>query len=57
MTVFDEELQCLNEKILKMGCLVKEAIKNSIHALTDRNNDLARRVIDDDAWSMSLMWK
>lgn len=48
MDVFEEGLQCLNEKILKMGCLVKEAIKNSIHALTDRNNVLARKVINDE---------
>ena len=48
MTVFDEELQRLNDKILKMGCLVEEAVKNSIHALTGRNNDLARKVIDKE---------
>jgi phosphate transport system protein len=48
MDLFEEGLQRLNEKILKMGCLVKEAIKNSIHALTDRNNVLARKVINDE---------
>lgn len=48
MTVFDEELQRLNEKILTMSCLVEEAIKNSIHALTDRNNLLAWNVIDKE---------
>lgn len=48
MTVFDEELQHLKEKLLKMGSLVEDAIKNSIHALVDRDNALARRVIDND---------
>ncbi len=48
MSVFDEELQCLNERILTMGCLVEEAIKNSGHALTDRNNDLARSVMNSE---------
>ena len=48
MTIFTEELQSLNERILKMGCLVEEAIKNSIHALTDRNNALAQNVLDKE---------
>jgi phosphate transport system protein len=48
MTILDEELQRLNEKILRMGCLVEAAIRNSIHALTDRNNVLARKVISDE---------
>ena len=48
MTIFDEELQHLNEKILKMGCLVAEAIRNAVHALKDRNSALARKVIDDE---------
>jgi hypothetical protein len=33
MTILDEELQRLNEKILRMGCLVEEAIRNSIQCL------------------------
>ena len=48
MTVFDEELQHLKEKLLKMGSLVEDAIKNSIHALVDRDNLLAQKVIDND---------
>ncbi|MBI5631880.1 MAG: phosphate signaling complex protein PhoU [Nitrospirae bacterium] len=48
MTVFDEELQHLKEKLLKMGSLVEDAIKNSIHALVDRDNALAHKVIDND---------
>jgi len=48
MTIFDEELQHLKEKLLKMGSLVEDAIKNSIHALVERDNTLAQKVIDND---------
>ena len=48
MTVFDEELQHLKEKLLRMGSLVEDAIKNSVVSLVERDNDLARRIIDDD---------
>jgi phosphate transport system protein len=48
MTVFDEELQHLKEKVLKMGSLVEDAIKNSIHSLVDRDNNLAQKVIEND---------
>ncbi len=48
MTVFDEELQHLKEKLLRMGSLVEDAIKNSVLSLVERDNDLARRVIDED---------
>jgi phosphate transport system protein len=48
MSIFDEELQQLKEKILKMGSLVEDAIKNSIHALVERDNIIAERVIEND---------
>lgn len=48
MTVFDDELQHLKEKLLRMGSLVEDAIKNSIIALVDRDNALAQLVIDND---------
>jgi len=48
MTIFDEELQQLKEKILKMGSLVEDAIKNSIQALVERDDAIAQHVIDDD---------
>jgi phosphate transport system protein len=48
MSVFDEELQRLKDKILKMGSMVEEAIKNSIQALVERDNTLAVNVIDND---------
>jgi phosphate transport system protein len=48
MTVFDDELQQLKEKILKMGSMVEDALKNSIQALVERDSAIARRVIDND---------
>lgn len=48
MSIFDEELQRLKEKLLKMGSLVEDAIKNSIRALVERDNTLAASVIDND---------
>jgi phosphate transport system protein len=48
MTVFDDELQQLKEKILKMGSLVEDALKNSVQALVERDNTIARQVIESD---------
>ena len=48
MIVFDEELQQLNEKLLKMGSLVEDAIKYSIHSLVERDNAVAQEVIGND---------
>jgi phosphate transport system protein len=48
MSIFDEELQQLKEKILKMGSLVEDALKNSIQSLVERDNAIARQVIDND---------
>jgi len=48
MTVFDDELQLLKEKLLRMGSLVEDAVKNSIIALVERDNTLAQLVIDND---------
>jgi len=48
MTIFDEELQHLKAKLLKMGSLVEDGIKNSIQALVERDNALAQKVIDND---------
>ncbi|NJD55688.1 MAG: phosphate signaling complex protein PhoU [Nitrospirae bacterium] len=48
MTVFDDELQKLKEKLLRMGSLVEDAIKNSVTSLVERDNALAQRVIDND---------
>jgi phosphate transport system protein len=48
MTIFDEELQHLKVKLLRMGALVEDAIKNSIDALVERDNDLAKKIIEND---------
>jgi phosphate transport system protein len=45
---FDEELKALKEKILRMGALVEEQIRNSIKALVERDSDVARQVITND---------
>jgi len=48
MSIFDDELQHLKGKLLKMGSLVEDAIKISIQALLDRDNALAQRIIESD---------
>jgi phosphate transport system protein len=48
MSLFDEELAGLKEKILRMGAMVESAVKDSINALVERDNDLAKRVIERD---------
>lgn len=48
MTVLDDELQWLKGKLLKMGSLVEEAIRNSVQALVERDDQLAKRIIEND---------
>ncbi|MBI3593088.1 MAG: phosphate signaling complex protein PhoU [Nitrospirae bacterium] len=48
MSIFDEELAGLKEKVLKMGAMVESAIKDSVRALVDRDNELAGNVIERD---------
>lgn len=45
---FDEELDILKQKILRMGAMVEDQISSSIKALTERNSDLAKKVIEND---------
>jgi phosphate transport system protein len=45
---FDEELEELKEKILRMGALVEAQIAASIKSLIDRDTDLARRTVEND---------
>ncbi|MBI4845629.1 MAG: phosphate signaling complex protein PhoU [Candidatus Omnitrophica bacterium] len=45
----DQELKELNKDILKMGVLAEEAIYKSIEALKNRDKDMAKAVIDNDA--------
>ena len=49
MTIFEDELRELRVKILKLGSLVEEAIGRSIESLRERDSELAREVINQDA--------
>lgn len=46
--IFDDELNSLKEKILKMGLLVESVIRDSIKSLVSRDSELAREVIRRD---------
>ena len=48
MAVFDEELKLLREKVLKLGYMVEDAIRDSIKALVERDSELAKEVIRKD---------
>ena len=48
MAIFDEELVRLNGLVLQMGSLVEMAIKNSVQSIVERDNEIARKVIDGD---------
>jgi len=45
----DQELKELNKDILKMGALAEEAIYKSVEALKNRDKNMAKSVIDNDA--------
>ncbi len=50
---FDEELKGLKEKLLEMASLAKESIRRSIKALVDKDEKLAKVIINsDDAINM-----
>lgn len=48
MARFDEELTQLKQIILRMGAMVENAIKDSVRSLVERDNDLAKEVIEKD---------
>jgi phosphate transport system protein len=48
MAIFDDELKELRERILKLGCMVENAIRDSVKALVERDSELAREVIKRD---------
>lgn len=48
MAIFDEELDALKERVLKLGFMVETAIRDSVKSLVERNSDLAREVIQKD---------
>jgi phosphate transport system protein len=45
---YDSELRKLHDQLLLMGAKVEEMIANSMRALTDRDSELARRMIEYD---------
>jgi len=48
MAIFDDELKDLRERVLKLGCMVENAIRDSVKALVERDSDLATEVIKRD---------
>ena len=54
MAIFDDELMRLKGRILKMGAMVETAIKDSVRALVERDNDLAQAVIEKDHQTNAL---
>jgi phosphate transport system protein len=48
MTVFDEELNALKERVLKLSSMVETAIRDSVKSLVERDSDIARKVIERD---------
>jgi len=45
---FDEDLAELKQKILRMGSLVENQIRQALKALVDRDDILATQVIEND---------
>jgi phosphate transport system protein len=48
MTIFDEELKELREKVLNLGAMVEDAVRDSVNALVDRDSELAKKVVKRD---------
>jgi len=48
MAVFEEELNALKERVLKLGSMVEAAIRESVSSLIERNSVLAGEVIERD---------
>lgn len=46
---FDKELRELQDNLLRMGSLLDSAVARAMQALSERNLDLARQVVADDA--------
>ena len=47
-TNFDKELDLLNKELIKMGSLVEDRIKGSVEALINRDENLAKNIIEGD---------
>lgn len=48
MGIFDDELKALREMVLKLGCMVENAIRDSVKALVERDSELAKEVVRRD---------
>jgi len=48
MTVFDAELTHLKEMLLRQGGMVEAAVREATLSLTERDSELAQKVIDED---------
>jgi phosphate transport system protein len=48
MAIFDVELRELRERVLKLGIMVENAIRDSVKALVERDSELAREVVRRD---------
>jgi phosphate transport system protein len=48
MAIFDDELNDLRERVLKLGFMVENAIRDSVKALVERDSELAQEVIKRD---------
>ncbi len=48
MPIFDDELKGLRDKVLKLGYMVENAIRDSVKALVERDSELAKEVIRRD---------
>ena len=48
MAIFDVELKELRERVLKLGIMVENAIRDSVKALVERDSELAGEVIRRD---------
>lgn len=46
---FEQEMAALKQKLLTMASHAEAALTNSVRALVDRNDDLARKVIAEDS--------
>ena len=46
---FDQELSELKDKLLAMASHAEAAVQNAVRSLTERNDELAQQVIEDDA--------
>lgn len=48
MTIFDDELKNVRERVLRLGYMVENAIRDSVKALVERDSELAKEVIKRD---------